>query len=141
MTVESEMAAEQLKDDFNRRHHHPGDKHALVVEKFPTAMANKENDSPGEPEHWWISDDTGAVLSGLYESYPSEEAAWEGAYLAVVARTPTQEQLQIAAFLNWKAAGSPLFNPEVTLANWNVAVEGFDDFPDHVPAGPDNDVK
>jgi hypothetical protein len=91
----------------HRHHHHHSDKDAiLVVQQFPTAMANRENDPPDAEQHWWISDDTGAVLSEEFVAYPTEADAWESAYLISVLGRSVHD-IQVAAYFDWENAGRP----------------------------------
>jgi hypothetical protein len=96
----------------HRHHHHRSDKDAiLVVQQFPTAVNNKQNTDPGQTEMWWISDDTGSILSetspgGAQVYFPTEADAWESAYLiSVLGRTV--HDIQVAAYFDWENAGRP----------------------------------
>lgn len=103
--------------------HH--DKYAIaVMQKFPTAVANwNPRGDAGSPVYWWISDNgTGAVLSETNAdfslvSFPSEQDAWESAYLFSVLGK-TVEDIKVAAYYLWILEGRP---EGEALDNWLAA--------------------
>lgn len=46
---------------------------------------------------------------------------------------PTQEELELAAYLNWCESGKPYFDASITFANWLDAVEAFENADEHHP--------
>lgn len=98
---------------------HHDKKAVLVLAEFPTATGDRQNTDPGEPQLWWVSDNTGAILSethtdGTQVYYPTEQDAWDGAYLISVLGKTT-EDIQLAAYYLWEAEGRP---DGEALANW-----------------------
>lgn len=117
----------------HHHHHHHSDKDAiLVVQKFPTAMANRENDPPEAEQHWWISDDTDAVLSEEFVAYPTEADAWESAFLISVLGK-TVHDIQVAAYFLWEAAGRP---EDSALEFWLDAKGNLENPPSTPPPPP-----
>lgn len=125
MTDPIDEVVEVPIDDKHRHHHHHEKAKLEVIAKFPTAMANKENDPPEDEQHWWISDDTGAVLSEQYVAYPTEEDAWAAAYMVSV-KGVTREQIAIAANLNWCDRGKPMGDIDGQVADWFKAIDEFE---------------
>lgn len=115
------------------------DPHTIaVIAKFPTAMANWDNISdPGTPQMWWISDNTGTILSETYPSgaqitFPDEQDAWDSAYLFSV-RGVTFHQVQVEAFLLWELTGRP---EGTALENWLDAKGDLETPPSPPPPPP-----
>jgi hypothetical protein len=136
MTEETQRAAEEAVDALFHRPHCHHDPHAVaVLAKFPTATAvsNRQDVAAGQPEFWWVINDTGAVLSEpgpVY--YPTEQDAWDAAYLISV-RGVTVEQIRVEAFLLWELTGRP---EGAALENWLDAKGDLETPPSAPPPPP-----
>lgn len=118
-TLDAGVAEEKFMDTELKRHRREAEE--IVSRNYPGARVERVDDSEGTGFRVFVGVDP------ISDVWGSPEKAWESALFKLT---------QLNALLDWRAAGSPLFNAVITLASWLTAEDKLEGH-HHIPTPPE----